>query len=72
MDVEIVQTGSSGNCVILDKTICLDLGVSWKKIRKYVNDLQLVFISHAHGDHFNALTIYRLHKHRPSLRSCGR
>lgn len=71
MDVEIVQTGSSGNCVILDKTICLDCGVSFKKLRNHLNDLQLVFISHAHADHFNASTILRLHKYRPSLRFCG-
>lgn len=71
MNVEIVQTGSSGNCVIIDKTICLDCGVSFKKLRTHLNDLQLVFISHAHADHFNDSTISRLHKYRPSLRFCG-
>lgn len=70
MNAEIVQTGSSGNCVILDKILCLDMGVSFKKIRPYLGDLQLVFISHIHSDHYNRAALYRMHKQRPSLRFC--
>ena len=70
MDVEIIQTGSSGNCVILDKLIALDMGVAFKRIKPVMLPLKLVFISHRHGDHFCDTTVWRLAQNRPSLRFC--
>lgn len=71
MNVDILQTGSSGNCVILNGVIALDMGVSYKKVAPHVRGLQLVFVSHEHGDHFKPSTIRSLAAERPMLRFCG-
>ena len=71
IDVNIIQTGSSGNCLILNHTLALDMGVTWKKVAPYSKTLKLVFASHEHGDHFKAGTIRALARERPSLRFCG-
>lgn len=70
MDIEVVGTGSSGNCVILNKSIMIDCGLPMKKIRPYVKDIKLVLLTHIHSDHFNARTVRALAKERPTLRWC--
>lgn len=42
----IVATGSSGNFIIIDDFIALDMGVPFKKVLPYYKKLKLVFISH--------------------------
>lgn len=71
MKYEVVQTGSTGNCVILDDVLALDMGISFKKVLPYMRALQLVFVSHEHGDHFKESTIKSLARNRPMLRFCG-
>lgn len=68
MTYEIISTGSTGNCLILDNTIAVDMGVSFKAIRPYSKGLQLVLMTHCHGDHFNQPTIKALSDTRPSVR----
>lgn len=64
----IIKTGSTGNAVIYFDTILLDCGVPFASLKPFVNDLQVVLISHAHGDHFNRATLKKLQFERPSLR----
>lgn len=71
MRFNVLQTGSSGNCVILNGVIALDMGVAYKKAAPHVRGLQLVFLSHEHGDHFKPSTIRALAAERPLLRFCG-
>lgn len=71
MTSEVLQTGSSGNCAILNGVIALDMGVACKKAAPHVHGLQLVFVSHEHGDHFKPSTIRALAAERPLLRFCG-
>lgn len=72
MDVNVLETGSTGNCVILNDIIALDMGVTYKKVAPYVKKLQLVWVGHAHHDHLNNKTIRRLASERPMLRfACG-
>lgn len=71
MKYEVVQTGSSGNCTILENALALDMGIPYKKIAPFVKGLQVVFVGHEHGDHFKASTIKRLAEERPMLRFCG-
>ena len=66
----VIQTGSSGNCVILNNVLALDMGVTIKKVAPYIPGLQLVFVSHEHSDHFKAGTIRTLARQRPALRFC--
>lgn len=68
MNYKIINSGSDGNCIIINNFISLDCGVSWKKLSPYAKKLKLVFISHIHSDHFQKNTIKRLAKERPTLR----
>ena len=68
MDFNVLATGSSGNCVIINKSIAIDLGVTFKSLEAVKKDLKLVLLTHAHGDHFKPRTVRALHKARPTLR----
>lgn len=68
MNYKIVQSGSRGNAIVIEENILIDCGVSFKKIKDYYSNLQLVLLTHIHGDHFNKKTINRLAKERPILR----
>ena len=68
MTYNIIATGSSGNAVILDGRILIDCGVPYKMLRPYVRDLQLVLLTHEHGDHFRPGTVRTLAMARPALR----
>ena len=68
MNYNILNSGSDGNCLIIEDTIAIDMGVSYKKLSPYVKKLKIVLTSHIHGDHFNKSTIKRLAKERPTLR----
>lgn len=67
MNYNILATGSTGNCIILENEIALDVGVSFKEIKPYYKKLKAVFISHEHSDHFKKSTIKMLAKERPTL-----
>lgn len=68
MNYKIINTGSDGNATIVEDTVLIDCGVSFKKIKPYVQKLQLVLLTHIHSDHFNKTTIIRLANERPTLR----
>lgn len=68
MKYEILQTGSDGNCTIVEDMIAIDIGVPFYKIEHFVNDLKLVLLTHAHGDHFRKKTVRKLAKNRPTLK----
>lgn len=70
MTYDILATGSSGNCVIINGEIAIDMGIPMKKLREsgYIKDLRLVLLTHEHGDHFRPSTVRALHRERPALR----
>lgn len=49
MDYEILGSGSSGNAVIINKSIMVDCGLPYKRIQPYAKDLKLVLLTHVHG-----------------------
>lgn len=72
MKCEVLQTGSDGNAVILNETILLDCGVTYRKVAPYVKKLKFVFVGHCHKDHLNSSTVRRLAVERPTCRFvCG-
>lgn len=71
MTYDILATGSSGNCVIMNDIIALDCGVPAKMMQPHERSLQIVFIGHIHGDHCKLSTIRHLAAERPTLRFCG-
>ncbi|MBC7845751.1 MAG: MBL fold metallo-hydrolase [Flavobacterium sp.] len=68
----VLSSGSSGNCVIYHNSIAVDMGLPYSKIKSYQNNLQIVLLTHCHGDHLNISTIKKLAFERPTLRfACG-
>lgn len=68
MDYQIIATGSTGNAVTINGHILIDCGVSFKKLQPIMRDLNLVLLTHIHGDHFKESTVRSLHRARPALR----
>lgn len=72
MKVNILASGSSGNCIALtvdDKTILIDAGIAKTKIEKALlnvnirpDNVQAIFITHAHKDHTKGLPIANKYK----------
>lgn len=72
INYQIVETGSTGNTTIIEKSIMIDCGLPFKKIEKYYKDIKIVLLTHIHSDHFNKATIKKLATLRPTLRFvCG-
>ena len=68
MNYKIINSGSDGNCTIVNNVIAVDCGISYRKLKNYVNDLKIVLLTHIHTDHFNKSTIKKLANNRPTLR----
>ena len=72
MKYEILQTGSDGNCTIIDDQIAIDMGVTQKVIEPYIDRLSLVLLTHEHGDHFRPATVRAIARNRPTVSwACG-
>ena len=68
----VLSSGSHGNCVVYHETIMLDIGVPFKNIEHLKNDIQLIILTHEHGDHINISALRKICFERPSLRvGCG-
>lgn len=68
MRYNIIATGSQGNALVLENSILIDCGVTFKALKEVYKDLKIVLLTHEHGDHFNKTTLKRLAKERPTLR----
>jgi len=68
MQYNIISTGSKGNAVVINGKILIDCGVPFVKLKDSYKNIQLVLLTHIHGDHFNKATIKKLGKERPTLR----
>lgn len=68
MNYKIINSGSDGNCTIVNEIIAIDMGVSYKKLSPYISKLKIVLLTHIHNDHFKKTTIKKLAKERPTLR----
>lgn len=64
----IIATGSAGNAVLYHNSILVDCGVSYSKIKPYLRDIQIILLTHQHGDHINISTLKAIQSERPTLR----
>ncbi len=72
MYYKVIASGSTGNCVIYHNSIMVDCGVSFSLVKPFLNDLQIILLTHQHQDHLNIKTILTLSQNRPLLRfGCG-
>lgn len=68
MNYNIISTGSHGNAVVLNDSILIDCGVTFKALHGVYKNLQIVLLTHCHSDHFNKTTVRMLTQRRPTLR----
>lgn len=72
IDYHIIETGSQGNSVIVGKNILVDVGVSYKAVQPYLDDIKLILLTHEHSDHFKISTIRHIAMEKPLiLFGCG-
>lgn len=73
MKIDIIATGSRGNAVLYDKSILVDIGVPFKKVLPYLDNVKVILISHIHSDHLSISTLkaiinyYRYKKDKPLI-----
>ena len=68
MNYEIVGSSSKGNCIIVEDVLMLDCGVTYTKIKSYLNKIKLIFISHNHLDHLLPTTIKKVAYNYPNIK----
>lgn len=62
MNVKIIATGSSGNCVLLDDCILIDAGITVKAFKASGVTPKAMFITHKHSDHMQLPLVRKLLK----------
>lgn len=63
IDVRILATGSSGNCVLVGGNILVDAGINFKHFSEFdipLNEIACCIITHKHGDHMNKPFVRKL------------
>lgn len=65
---QVIHSGSEGNAVLYYDHILVDIGVPFASIKPLMYKIQLVLLTHQHGDHLNIDTLRRLCKERPTIR----
>lgn len=68
MHYKVLNSGSDGNCTIINDVIAIDLGVSYRKIGAYRKTIKLVLLTHEHKDHFNWNTARILAQNHPNVK----
>lgn len=64
--INIINTGSNGNAILIDDAIMIDCGLPFKTLKEYnILDLDVLFITHRHGDHLNMSVLRNIDKLRP-------
>lgn len=71
MIFKVIKSGSTGNAVVLNKNILIDCGVPFVEIKEYINDLDIVLLTHRHLDHFNIQTLLKIKELKPHVQIFG-
>ena len=72
MDFEILGSSSDGNCLVFNKYLAIDMGITYKQIKPYLKELKVVLLTHIHSDHFYKSTIKRIAYEKPTMKwVCG-
>lgn len=68
MRYEIIGSSSKGNCIVVEDILMLDCGVTYTKIKPYLKNVKLIFISHIHKDHLLPTTIQKIAYNKPTMK----
>lgn len=55
--INILASSSKGNAYLVNNKMLIDIGVPFTKISDYVNEIELILISHRHSDHIKIPTL---------------
>lgn len=67
MNYKIIESGSTGNAVIIEN-ILIDCGVAYKKLEKELYNVDYLFITHVHGDHLKVKTVEMIRRKFPRIK----
>ena len=68
MKYNIIGSSSKGNAIIVEDKILLDCGVPYTKLKQYLKNIKLIFISHVHKDHLLPSTISNITYNYPTIK----
>lgn len=68
MNYDILGSSSKGNSIVLNYNIMLDCGLSYSKIKYYLKDIKVIFISHRHSDHLNSTCVKQIAYNYPTIK----
>lgn len=69
--IKVISSSSRGNAILYNNITLVDIGVPYSKIKPF-KGIQVIFLTHTHGDHLNLATLKRIAKERPKIRiACG-
>lgn len=72
MNYKIIGSSSKGNCIVIENILMLDVGLSYIRIKEYLKNVKLIFISHQHHDHLLPSTIKKIAYNYPNIKFiCG-
>ena len=70
MKYEIISTGSSGNCVIIND-VMIDCGVPFNRIKEHLYHIKYLLLTHIHSDHIKPNTLATIKKLFPKIKIIG-
>lgn len=68
LQFKILSSSSDGNCLIFNKYMAIDMGITFKQLKPYLKNLKVILLTHCHSDHFNKTTIKKLAFEKPTLK----
>jgi ribonuclease BN (tRNA processing enzyme) len=66
--VEIISSGSSGNCYLINQELIIDLGVPYKSIKDVIKNVKMILLTHLHNDHLAKDTLRTILVKHPSIK----
>ncbi len=72
MTFEIIGTGSSGNCFLIDEKIMIDIGLPYARIKDRIKSIEYVLCTHQHTDHLNQTAIRKVFVNTNAIFVCGK
>lgn len=68
MNYKIIGSSSKGNCIVIENMLMLDIGVSYTKIKPYLKNIKVIFVSHKHEDHLLPTTVKQIAYNYPTIK----
>jgi phosphoribosyl 1,2-cyclic phosphodiesterase len=60
MKLNILGSGSKGNCYLFNDDLMIDMGLNYKEIKPHMSNVKYLLLTHEHNDHFNITAIRKV------------